>query len=149
VSTDTLRHYERKGVLPRPPRSSNRYRTYPATALDRVRLIRRALAMGFTLDELATILEERDKGGAPCRRVRDLAASKLADIESRLNEMMRLRDELRTTLRDWDARLSVMPSGGRAALLEALPDLHSAGAGILAYRPNVLKPKARRKGSRK
>ncbi|MCA1601762.1 MAG: MerR family transcriptional regulator [Acidobacteria bacterium] len=49
---DTLRHYERKGVLPRPQRSPNGYREYPAAALERVRMIRRALAVGFTLDEL-------------------------------------------------------------------------------------------------
>ena len=56
VSTDTLRHYERKGVLTRPLRGRNGYRQYPASALDRVRLVRRALAVGFTLDELAGIL---------------------------------------------------------------------------------------------
>ena len=51
VSTDTLRHYERKGVLPRPRRGANGYRMYPASAVDRVTLIRRALAVGFTLDD--------------------------------------------------------------------------------------------------
>ena len=48
VSTDTLRHYERKGVLARPLRTANDYRQYPATALQRVRLVRRALSVGFT-----------------------------------------------------------------------------------------------------
>ena len=59
VSTDTLRHYERKGVLPAPRRSPNGYREYPAEALARVLLVRRALAVGFTLDELAQILRAR------------------------------------------------------------------------------------------
>lgn len=74
VSTDTLRHYERKGVLPKPNRASNGYRRYPANALERVRLIRNALAVGFTLDELSRFLSERDQGGAPCGAVRALAA---------------------------------------------------------------------------
>jgi DNA-binding transcriptional MerR regulator len=148
VSTDTLRHYERKGVLPIPPRSRNRYRTYPASALDRVRLIRRALAMGFTLDELASILKVRDKGGAPCHQVRDLAAAKLSAIENQLNEMIRLRDDLRVMLRDWDSRLSAAPAGGRAALLEALPDLPSMRTARSAYRLNDLRPGGRRKGNK-
>jgi DNA-binding transcriptional MerR regulator len=53
VSTDTLRHYERKGVLGAPRRSANGYREYPPESLERVRLIRRALCFGLTLDELA------------------------------------------------------------------------------------------------
>ena len=120
VSTDTLRHYERKGVLPRPLRKANDYRQYPATALQRVRLIRRALAVGFTLDELAAVLRERDRGGAPCMEVRTLAAAKLADVETRLREMAELRDELRAVLKDWDRRLKRRAPGQRAHLLESL-----------------------------
>src|SRR5215213_5475046 len=88
VSTDTLRHYERKGVLPVARRLNNGYRKYPADSLDRVRLVRRALAVGFTLDELARFLKARDRGQAPCREVRALAEEKLADLESRLKEML-------------------------------------------------------------
>jgi DNA-binding transcriptional MerR regulator len=120
VSTDTLRHYERKGVLPRPRRAANGYRQYPPEALDRVRLVRRALAVGFTLDELAPVLSVRDRGAAPCRQVRELAAAKLAEVEERLTQMIELRDELRTTLKEWDGRLAETPDGRRAGLLEAL-----------------------------
>lgn len=120
VSTDTLRHYERKGVLARPRRAANGYRQYPPEALGRVMLVRRALAFGFTLDELARVLAARDRGGAPCREVRALAAAKLAEVEERLTQLIELREELRTTLGDWDRRLAKTPDGGRAALLEAL-----------------------------
>jgi DNA-binding transcriptional MerR regulator len=120
VSTDTLRHYERKGVLPRPLRSTNGYRRYAPGVVDRVRLIQRALGVGFTLDELAAILKERDSGRAPCRGVRELAAAKLADLEARLKEMLELKDELESTLREWDLRLSVTEVGARANLLESL-----------------------------
>ncbi len=106
VSSDTLRHYERKGVLARPRRSCNGYRQYPAEALQRVQLVRRALSVGFTLDELSTILKVRDRGGAPCQEVRTLAAKKLSNIESQLSHLTKLREELRTTLRDWDVRLA-------------------------------------------
>lgn len=120
VSTDTLRHYERLGVLPATHRSQNGYRQYPPEALDRVRLVQRALAVGFTLTELARILKSRDKGGIPCREVRALAETKLRDIEARLLELISLRDDLRATLKDWDTRLASAATDERAGLLEAL-----------------------------
>jgi DNA-binding transcriptional MerR regulator len=120
VSTDTLRHYERKGVLARPRRTANGYRVYPAGAIERVQLIRRALCVGFTLDELARILREREKGSVPCQEVRALASGKLAEVETRLKELKMVRDELRSTLEDWDARLAQTSAGERAGLLDAL-----------------------------
>ena len=120
VSTDTLRHYERKGVLARPKRGSNGYRQYPATALERVLLIQQALKVGFTLDELAQILNARSKGKAPCRQVRQLAQAKLSDVEMRLQELITVRDTLQSLLADWDARLQKTQDGQPAALLESL-----------------------------
>ncbi len=120
VSSDTLRHYERKGVLARPLRKANNYRLYPASAVQRVRLIRRAIAVGFTLDELASVLGVRDRGGAPCVEVRALAVAKLSDLETRLREMSELRKELRAVLKDWDQRLAHRAPGQRVHLLETL-----------------------------
>jgi MerR family transcriptional regulator, mercuric resistance operon regulatory protein len=120
VSTDTLRHYERKGLIARPRRSSNRYREHPPATVDRVRLVQRALGVGFTLDELAKIFKQRDRGEAPCRQVRALAEAKLADIEKHLEELIAMRGELRSILQDWDARLARTSAGGRAGLLESL-----------------------------
>ena len=121
VSTDTLRHYERKGVLARVRRGPNGYREYSHEALARVQLIRRALAVGFTLDELAGILKARDHGGSPCAEVRQLAAVKLAEVETRIKELKQLQTDLRATLKDWDSRLSERSNGERAHLLEHLP----------------------------
>jgi DNA-binding transcriptional MerR regulator len=120
VSRDTLRHYERKGVLPRPLRGHNGYRQYPPEALERVQLVRRALSVGFTLDELAKVLKVRDAGGAPCDEVRRLAAQKLLNVQDQLRELTELRDELQETLKDWDARLARRAGGKRANLLESL-----------------------------
>jgi len=120
VSRDTLRHYERKGVLARPLRSQNGYRKYPPEALQRVQLIRRALSVGFTLDELAKVLKVRDAGGAPCEEVRRLATQKLVNVQDQLRELTELRDELQETLTDWDARLAHHARGKRANLLESL-----------------------------
>jgi MerR family transcriptional regulator, Zn(II)-responsive regulator of zntA len=137
VSTDTLRHYERKGVLDLPTGSDSGYRRYPTEALARVRTVRRALTIGFTLDELAGVLSERHRGGAPCRRVRTLVAERLAELETRLGDLIKLRGELRVLLRDWDRRLARIPAGAQARLLDVLADrpvidrASRAGAGRL------------------
>jgi DNA-binding transcriptional MerR regulator len=144
VSSDTLRHYERKGVLARPRRAGNGYREYPAAALQRVRLVRKALAVGFTLDELANILRVRDTGGAPCHEVRALAASKLSHIETQLRELISLRDELRDTLKDWDSRLAKNAPGGRANLLESLINKESNGTRSSRHLRSPLKPKTKK-----
>jgi DNA-binding transcriptional MerR regulator len=120
VSTDTLRHYERKGLLPRPPRTRNGYRAYPPAALERVQVIRKALAIGFSIRELGEILAARDRGGAPCRRVRTLAAAKIQSLDERIVEMQELREALARTVDDWDARLAGLKPGQRAGLLYSL-----------------------------
>jgi DNA-binding transcriptional MerR regulator len=120
VSPDTLRLYERKGVLPKAPRSSNGYRSYPPEAPERVRLVRAALSMGFTLDELRDILGRRDAGGAPCALVRDLAGAKLRNLEEHLRRLVELRDRLTRILKQWDVALESTPPTQRAKLLEAL-----------------------------
>jgi DNA-binding transcriptional MerR regulator len=144
VSSDTLRHYERKGVLARPRRAGNGYREYPTATLQRVQLIRRSLAVGFTLDELANILRIRDTGGAPCHEVRALAASKLSHIETQLRELISLRDELRTTLKDWDSRLAKKAPRGRAHLLESLVAQESNGTRSSRRFRSPLKPKTKK-----
>jgi DNA-binding transcriptional MerR regulator len=120
VSTDTLRHYERKGLLPLPPRTASGYRRYPSDAVTRVRLIRRALVIGFSLSELARVLKERASGGAPCQKVRGIVQARLSDLNQQLADLELLRRDLHAILEDWDARLTRTPSGERAHLLEAL-----------------------------
>jgi DNA-binding transcriptional MerR regulator len=149
VSADTLRHYERKGVLARPRRAGNGYREYPAAALRRVRQVRRALAVGFTLDELANVLRVRDSGGAPCQEVRALAASKLSHIETQLRELISLRDELRTTLKDWDSRLARKAPGDQANLLESLITNESSGTKSSPRFRSPLKPKPKKEKRQK
>jgi DNA-binding transcriptional MerR regulator len=120
VSPDTLRLYERKGLLRRPPCSANGYRCYPPEAVHRIRLIRAALSIGFTIHELGEIFALRDGGGAPCLQVRDLAGTKLKSLERHIRELAELRDQLRNVLKQWDATLKKAPRGQRAGLLESL-----------------------------
>jgi DNA-binding transcriptional MerR regulator len=120
VSVDTLRHYEKKRLLAAPHRAPNGYREYPESALHRVRLIQRALDMGFSLDDLAAVLRQRDAGGAPCRQVRAIAAARLEELDARIEALRALRAELDVLLREWDDRLASLPAGQRAGLLDAL-----------------------------
>ena len=120
LSTDTLRFYERKRLLPLAPRAANGYRCYPRESLERVLLIRRALGLGFSVAELARILKARDSGAAPCKTVRALAAEKLVAIEAQMKDLARFRKELAATLRDWDHRLANARPGRPAHLLESI-----------------------------
>ena len=120
VSTDTLRHYERLGLLPAPVRTSGNYRDYSSQAVVRVTLIRNALSAGFTLTELAGILKVRDQGGVPCHEVRRLAAEKVAALRSRIAELTAYRAQLQQVLENWDDRLRQTGPGRRALLLEML-----------------------------
>src|SRR5206468_622513 len=87
---------------------------------DRVRLIQRALSVGFSLSELSKILAVRDKGGAPCRQVKFLLENKLSQIDQQMSELTVLRDHVKMVLADWEHRLSGTPDGNPAGLLEAL-----------------------------
>lgn len=144
VSTDTLRHYERKGVL-HSLRAGNGYREYSENALERVRMIRQALAVGFTLDELNAIFKVFDRGGAPCQQVRSLAAGKLAQLETHLKDVIALRDDLKLVLTEWDKRLAKTASGQRAGLLKTLAARNGARSPT-----NLLlrKPSTRKKGKK-
>ena len=121
ISTDTLRHYERLGVLPKPPRTNGGYRDYPANSLERVQLIQSALKVGFSLPELATVLRMRDRGEVPCHRVRHIAEHKLQEVRQQINDLSGMRDQRERILKDWDARLARSGKGKPARLLESLP----------------------------
>jgi DNA-binding transcriptional MerR regulator len=145
VSTDTLRHYECKGLIAPPRRSQNGYREYSVQSLERVRLVRRALAVGFTLDELARILSVRDKGGAPCRKVRDLAAAKLEALEAQIIQMSALRDEMRGLLSEWDLLLDSAKPGQPVRLLERL----ASSARITEKRVSPFRPAIQDEGNKR
>jgi MerR family transcriptional regulator, copper efflux regulator len=122
VSPDTIRHYERIGVLPRASRTDSGYRVYPASALERVLVVRRALRIGFTLAELAEVLKARDAGGAPCRRVFQLAQDKLKGIEADIDALKCTRRYVKKVLCDWEQRIQRAGSGEKSHLLYSLTD---------------------------
>jgi DNA-binding transcriptional MerR regulator len=86
-----------------------------------VELIQRALTIGFSLAELKTILAVRDKGGAPCRRVRGLLRSKIRNLDQQIRNLVSLRAEMNRLSKDWDKRLQWTKPGQAARLLESVP----------------------------
>lgn len=123
VSVDTLRHYEIKGVLAAPPRQGT-YRRYPAEAVARVRIIRRALSIGFTLDELARVFAQRASGRPPCRSVLQMAESKRGELERRIAALLAMRDDLDAVLAEWRTRLELTPVDRPARLIDSLEETH-------------------------
>lgn len=90
VGVETIRYYERRGLLAQPPRRTSGYRQYPPHAVRRVRFIRRAQALGFTLNEIEDLLALRVDEERSCADVRALARSKLKDIERRVAELQQM-----------------------------------------------------------
>ena len=122
VSPDTIRFYERIGVLPRASRTSSGYRVFPARAIERVLVVRRALRIGFTLVELAEVLKARDSGGAPCCRVYQLAQEKLKGIEADIEALKLTRRYVQKVLADWKHRTQSAGPGQQSHLLYSLRD---------------------------
>lgn len=146
MSTDTLRHYERRGLLRRPSRLANGYRVYGPEALERVRLIQQGLSLGFTLAELAGFLRERDAGRPPCGRVRTVAGERLAEVERRIEELTRFRDDLREVIRDWDRRLAAGSASRPMRLLETATSRDRSGAAAVAGIRFSRQPRHRKDG---
>jgi DNA-binding transcriptional MerR regulator len=139
VSPDTIRHYERIGLLKTPPRTAAGYRDYPSDAIERLHLIRRSLGAGFSLRDLAKIVRIRDSGRTPCRAVRDVAAKKLIELGRQIRHLKAARRQLASILKDWDARLPSTKRGQRARLLENLPkEMEEQAHGTHRFRGNLV-----------
>lgn len=90
VNPQTLRYYERRGLLSEPIRSSGGYRVYPAEAVQRVRFIRRAQDLGFTLAEVQVLLHLAEGGPDSCEKARALATDKIMDLRRRITDLQAL-----------------------------------------------------------
>ena len=112
VSAPTIRYYEAIGLLLKPSRSATGYRRYPDSTVDELRFIRKAQALGFSLDEIGEILRLARSGTLPCAHVRSLAHQHLAAVEERLQQLQRFRDELAGEVAKWDQQQSGVTCDG-------------------------------------
>lgn len=116
VNVETIRYYQRRGLMPEPDKPINGQRRYAADAVRRVRFIKRAQVLGFTLHEIVSLLE-LDEARA-CAETRELAANKLEVIERKLADLKAMRKALTSLLRECDT----------GAVKGACPIIHALAA---------------------
>jgi len=94
VNVETVRYYERRGLVAEPPRTESGYRQYPASTVRRIRFVKRAQELGFSLREIAELLALRVEAGAPCGAVLERTREKITDIDRRIADLERMREAL-------------------------------------------------------
>lgn len=95
INIETVRFYERRGLIAQPPKPDTGYRHYPEDTMNRIRFIKRAQELGFTLDEIANLLSLNDR---PCSQVQDLAEHKLSAVKEKMADLRRLEKALKALL---------------------------------------------------
>lgn len=95
VNVQTLRYYERRGLLPEPGRTQSGYRAYPGQAVRTVRFVKRAQRLGFSLEEIESLLDLAAGGPESCDAARTLANEKIAELEQKITSLVAMRDSLR------------------------------------------------------
>jgi len=123
VNVQTLRYYERRGLLPRPPRTETNYRAYPDDAVLRVRFIKRAQELGFSLMEIKELLSLRAAPRAKCADVLQRAELKIDDIDDKIATLRRMRRALSKLMAECHGSLPVT----KCPILEALDDREETG----------------------
>ena len=103
VNVETIRYYQRRGMLEEPVKPLGGYRNYPAEMVKRIRFIKKAQALGFTLENVAGLLHLNDTDA--CAKTRDFAARKLALIEQKISELANMRDALSNLVSQCDRKL--------------------------------------------
>ncbi|MPZ21133.1 MAG: MerR family DNA-binding protein [Luteitalea sp.] len=104
VATPTIRYYESIRLLQTPPRSSSGYRRYPEGTVEELAFIKKAQALGFSLDEIREILELSRAGRTPCEHVLAMAHRHLEVVEQRIRQLQRFRDRLAAEVGKWNGK---------------------------------------------
>ncbi len=98
VNAQTLRYYERRGLLPDPPRTVSGYRSYGPEVVRRVRFVKRAQELGFSLAEIDVLLHLAEGGPESCDAARELAEHKVAGLDAKIASLQAMRESLRTLI---------------------------------------------------
>lgn len=118
VNVQTVRYYERRGLLREPKRTSSGYRHYPAESLERLQFIKRAQELGFTLEEIGELLDLRVEDPASCSVVAERTRSKLADVRRKIRELQRME----TALKDLGSACLTRTPTAECPILESLAE---------------------------
>jgi MerR family transcriptional regulator, copper efflux regulator len=119
VNGETLRFYEAEGLMPEPPRSASGYRKYPNSAIQRLRFIKSAKALGFTLRDIRELLDLQEEPGSSCRHVRRKAEAKLADVDEKIRYLCEIRRALVKVMKNCSGEGPV----SACSILETLNDV--------------------------
>lgn len=119
ISAQAVRFYERARLLKEPSRTQSGYRQYGPEDLKRLRFIRQAKELGFTLNEIGSMLRMHDAGQAPCSEVIALAEKHLAEVEAEIERLQRFRKQLSSSLAEWrKVKTHRMAGGAICQLIE-------------------------------
>jgi DNA-binding transcriptional MerR regulator len=102
LSVPTIRYYESVGLLAAAPRSATGYRRYGSGVLEELRFIKKAQALGFSLDEIKEVLTLTRSGTHPCAHVLGVARHHLRALDERIAQLTKFRDRLSTEVSKWD-----------------------------------------------
>ena len=109
VSVETIRYYERRGLVEAPGRTSGGFRLFTDDAVPRLRFIKRARQLGFSLEEIGELLNLREQGDAVCERVHEMARSRIVQLNRRIRELQAAQRSLEALLDDCDADVGADP----------------------------------------
>lgn len=127
VSAPTIRYYEGIGLLPSPARSGAGYRRYSDATIEELLFIRKAQSLGFSLDEIAEILQLSRSGNVPCSHVLSLAHQHLAAVDERIRQLRAFRRQLATDVAKWDKQRATVTCTG---LCQFITDAESPTANV-------------------
>jgi len=117
VSVQTVRYYERHGLLKPPDRTATQYRIYRDKDLQRLCFILHAKTLGFTLDEINRILELSRRRVCPCGEVLKMGEERLADVQRQIEQLTKFRDQLGRAVKHWKKSPSAAPKGDAICVL--------------------------------
>src|SRR5262245_35597056 len=118
VRPESIRYYERIGLLPKAQRSAGGYRVFTREHMERVELIKKMQALGFTLEQIRLMLELKFTHGHSCQNVRDRLREKLEAIDRQITDLRAFRNEVRTALEVCEDSLKVHSSEDFCPILE-------------------------------
>jgi len=145
VSVQTIRYYERYGLLRPPERRPSRYRVYSESDLRRLQFILHAKTRGFTLEEIKHVLELREKQACPCGEVRRIGEDRLTQLERQIAELTTFRNQLARAVSQWRKCPEIAPAGDAICVLieQSMTQVQSATGSLEGKKTKRISSKAK------
>jgi len=122
ISSRTIRYYESIGFLSKAKRNKSNYRVYSEEDIKIINFIKKSKLLGFSLEEIRTLLNIKEKGNSPCNKVIELIENHIIEIDKRIIKMINFKNKLQETLNNFKSNYEVGSSGHICGLIEKLID---------------------------